>query len=469
MLNNEDLGAIGSASLFHAVSSIDDVLKNGSNIYSRGQGCEIQHASGRTLLDMAAGLWCVNVGYGRQELAQAAFDACSRMGFQHLFGSSASEEVVRLSDRLLNLFRTEANAPHMARVFYGSSGSDANDTAAKLVRYYNNLRGLPAKKKIISRTGAYHGLTLAAASLTGIPGYHKAFDLPGDGVIFTSCPHYYGYGETGESEVAFTDRLVAELESIIAREGSETIGAFIAEPVMGTGGVMLPPEGYFEKVQKVLDHHDILLIVDEVITGIGRTGSWFGTGKYGLKPDIVSLAKGLTSGYFPMSASIISDRIWNVLAEKSSETGTFMHGFTYSGHQVGSAVALANLNIIENEALVERAASSGDYLLQALRARVGDNPYVGDIRGSGLMIGIEFVADRATRRRFPEATGPHRVVAKHANQFGILTRALPFAPVTAFSPPMTITVEQMDEAVDRFAKALDAAMPELSVESKRPA
>jgi L-2,4-diaminobutyrate transaminase len=461
-LSNQDLVELGRNSLFHAVSSISDTQQNGAVIYSRGQGCQVEQASGRKLLDMCAGLWCVNVGYGRSELGAAAAEAMGRMGFQHLFGSVASEDAIRLSDRLLNLFREKANAPHMARVFFGSSGSDANDTALKLVRYYNNVRGLPKKKKVISRTGAYHGLTLASSGLTGISGYHTAFDVPGEDVIHTSCPHYYGYSKDGESETAFTDRLIAEIEDIIVCEGPDKIAAFIAEPVMGTGGVLLPPEGYFERLQPILDRHDILLIVDEVITGFGRTGEWFGTGKYGLKPDIVSLAKGLTSGYFPMSASLISDRIWSVLSDKSAEYGTFMHGFTYSGHQVGCAVANANLDIIENENLVADVSAKGDYLINALRARIGDNPYVGDIRGVGLMVGVEFVADRETRRPFDYKVGAHRIVAKHASEAGVLCRALPFAPVTSFSPSLAVTYDELDIAVDRYAAALQTATPLLA-------
>ena len=422
-LISEDLVQMGRQSLFHAASSIAEVQRIGPIVYSQGKGCEVVHLSGRKFLDMGGGLWCVNVGYGRTELGAAAAEAMTRMGFQHLFGSAASEDVIRLSDRLLNLFRTEASAPHMARIFYGSSGSDANDTAVKLVRYFNNLRGLPGKKKIIAREGAYHGVTVASGSLTGSPSYHKAFDLPMEGIIHTSCPHYFGFAQPGESEAAFTNRLIAELEGIIAREGGDTIAAFIAEPVMGAGGVFLPPAKYFERVQPILDRHDILLIVDEVVTGFGRTGSWFSSGKFNLKPDIVSLAKGLTSGYFPMSASIVSERIWSVLADKSADVGAFMHGFTFSGHPVGCAVAMANLDIIDAEGLVAQSALKGDYLLDRLRARIGENPFVGEIRGVGLMAGVEFVADRQSGRRFADSFGVHRVIAKHAFDAGLLVRA----------------------------------------------
>jgi L-2,4-diaminobutyrate transaminase len=259
---------------------------------------------------------------------------------------------------------------------------------------------------------------------------------------------------------------VGDLEQMIEREGTDTIAAFIAEPIMGTGGVLLPPKGYFERVQAVLDRHDILLVVDEVITGFGRLGEWFGTGAYGLRPDIVSLAKGLTSAYFPMSASIISDRIWSVLVETSAEAGAFMHGFTYSGHPVGAAVALANLDLMEREGMVENAATVGPHLLRSLKLELADHPFIGDIRGQGLMVGIEFVADKATKRPFAKGTAPHRVVARHATQHGVLTRALPFLPVNSFSPPLSITTEEINEAVKRYVAALTSAEAELKTMAK---
>lgn len=464
---NFDLKEMDRLSLFHPVTSIADQQQNGPTIYTSAQGVRIRNASGQELIDMGAGLWCVNIGYGRTELADAASNAMKSLSFQHHFGAAAAEDTIRLADRLLTLFREKANAPHMARVFFGTSGSDANDTAYKLVRYYNNLRGKPKKKKFIARLGGYHGLTHVASSLTGIDAYHTNFDQPVDGVLHTHCPHFFRYGLAGETEEAYTDRLVGDLEALIEREGPETIAAFIAEPVMGTGGVFLPPSGYFEKVQAVLDRYDILLVVDEVITGFGRTGQWFGTGTYGLRPDIVSLAKGLTSAYFPMSASIISDRIWQVLEEHSARTGTFMHGFTYSGHPVGSAVALANLDILENEKLAENAAALEQPFLDALRAKIGDHPFVGDIRGVGLMAGVEFVADRETRRFFAAGTAPHRIVAKYATQAGVLTRALPYVPVNSFSPPLSIGIADIEEAVDRYAAGLKAATPELEVLAKQ--
>tara|TARA_R110002049_G_scaffold201563_1_gene372291 strand:+ start:4637 stop:6046 length:1410 start_codon:yes stop_codon:yes gene_type:complete len=458
---NADLSAACRKTMLHPVSSVADLARTGPTLYKRAKGTMLEDSTGRVHVDMGAGLWCVNVGYGRPELVEAGAEALRNLSYQHHFGNSAAEDTVRLSERLVQLFAENAGAAHLNRVFYGTSGSDANDTAYKLVRYYNNLRGKPAKKKIISRIGSYHGLTAAATSLTGIEAYHKMFDLPLPGVLHTSCPHYYRYGQTGESEAQFSDRMVADLENLINREGPETIGAFIAEPVMGTGGVFLPPPGYFEKVQALLDRHDILLIADEVITGFGRLGHWFGTGAFNLKPDIVSLAKGLTSAYFPMSASMISDRVYDVLADKSDETGAFMHGFTYSGHPVGSAIALANIDVIERENLVERAGTSGRYLLKALQDATADNPFVGEVRGMGLMIGVEYVADKANNTPCPEGAAPHKIVSKHAFDQGVLPRALPFLPVNSFSPPLTATTAEMDEGVARFARALEAAMPEL--------
>lgn len=362
---------------------------------------------------------------------------------------------------MLSLLHEKAGATHLSKVFFGSGGSDANDTNYKLVRYYNNLRGKPEKKKFISRLGAYHGVTYAAASLTGIPLYHKAFDLPVEGVLHTSCPHFFRYAHGGESEIAFADRMVAEVEALIGKEGPETIAAFIAEPIMGTGGVLLPPATYFQKLQKLFDKHDILFIADEVITGFGRTGHWFATGGMQLKPDLVTLAKGITSAYFPVSASVISEKVWNVLKDASAEFGPVMHGFTYSGHPVGAALGLVNLDIMEGEGLIEQAAEVGAYLQMQLRDRIGGHPHVGDIRGMGQMIAVEFVADKAAKRFFDPKTSVHRIVAAKALEAGVLTRALPFIEVNSFSPPLCMPKGVVDQAVDRYAKALDAATPDL--------
>jgi L-2,4-diaminobutyrate transaminase len=380
---NYSLEDLDRETLFHPNTSIVDHLRKGPHIVAQGRGVRVRDHQGRDLIDCCAGLWCVNIGYGREEMGDAAKAAIDNLAYHHIFGGTSNEPIIRLAERVLSLFHDQAGAPHLSKVFFGSGGSDANDTNFKLVRYYNNLRGKPEKKKIISRAGAYHGLTYAAGSLTGIPAYHKAFDLPVAGVLHTSCPHYFRYALAGESEEAFTDRMVAEVESLIAKEGAETIAAFIAEPIMGTGGVLLPPKGYFEKLQKVFDRHDILFIADEVITGFGRTGHWFATGGMKLKPDIVTLAKGITSAYFPMSASVISEKNPTVLKDASPSSGRLCTA-SPTGHPVGGARS-SMIGIIEREGLVRQAAEVGPYLQNLLIERIGSNPHVGEICGAGQM------------------------------------------------------------------------------------
>ncbi|MCC6781079.1 MAG: aminotransferase class III-fold pyridoxal phosphate-dependent enzyme [Hyphomicrobiales bacterium] len=445
--------------VFHPATSIAEHLRHGPLVASSARGIWVQDEAGRNLMDFGAGLWCVNVGYGRRELADAARAAIENLSYFPLFFSCSNEPLIRLADRIISQFHENAGAKHLSKVFFGTSGSDANDTNFKLVRYYNNLRKQPKKKKIISRWGAYHGSTMASASLTGIPGYHKAFDLPGPDVMHASCPHFYRFAGADDTEERFVDRLIAEIKDIITREGADTIAAFIAEPVMGTGGVIIPPRGYFERLQTVLDENDILFIADEVISGLGRIGTYYATGLYSLRPDIVTLAKGLTSAYFPLSASVISERIWSVLSEASPEIGPFMHGFTYSGHPVGAAVAMANLDIIEQENLIRNAAEMGDLLLQRLRSGLDDHPYVGEVRGVGLMVGIEFVADKKSRRMFKNGAYPHRQVQLQCTKRSMLVRALPYGSVTSLSPPLTISAEEVEEGVRRYVAAAHAAIP----------
>jgi L-2,4-diaminobutyrate transaminase len=462
LARNISLEDIDRECLFHPNTSIADHLKKGPVIFSDGRGVRIRDQKGRDIIDCGAGLWCVNIGYGRQEMAEAAKSAIESLAYHHIFGGASNEPIIRLAERVLGLFHDKCNAPQMSKVFFGMGGSDANDTNFKLVRYYNNLRGKPEKKKIISRQGAYHGLTYAAGSLTGIPVYHKAFDLPVPGVLHVSCPHYFRFAQPGESEEAYADRLVAEIEALILREGPETVAAFIAEPIMGTGGVLIPPKGYFEKLQVVLDRHDVLFIADEVITGFGRTGHWFATGGMNLRPDIVTLAKGITSAYFPVSASVLSKRVWDVLADASPEMGPVMHGFTYSGHPVGGALGLVNIDILEREGLIEQSAEVGAYFLRSLKQRVGGHRFVGDVRGMGQMIAVELVADKAARRFFDPKAGAHRLLAAKAFENGVLSRALPFIEVTSFSPPLSMNKSEADEATERYARALDAVTDDLA-------
>jgi L-2,4-diaminobutyrate transaminase len=459
---NFPLEDIDRECLFHPNTSIADHMKKGPVIFSDGRGVRIRDQKGRDIIDCGAGLWCVNIGYGRPEMAEAAKKAVESLAYHHIFGGASNEPAIRLAERVLKLFHEKSDAPHLSKVFFGMGGSDANDTNYKLVRYYNHLRGKPEKKKFISRLGGYHGLTFAAASLTGIPVYHKAWDLPMHDVIHVSCPHYYRFGKAGESEEQFTDRLIAEIEAVIKREGADTIGAFIAEPIMGTGGVLIPPKGYFEKLQPLLQRHDILFVVDEVITGFGRTGHWFATGGMKLKPDIVTLAKGITSAYFPVSASVVSAKIWDVLAAASPEFGPVMHGFTYSGHPVGASLGLVNIDIMERDGLVEQAAEVGPYFLKILRERIGNHPFIGDVRGAGQMIAAELVADKATKRFFDPKVGAHRVLSAKAFEHGVLSRALPYIEATSFSPPLSMTRAEADEATERYAKALTECTDDLA-------
>ncbi len=453
---NISLEELDKQVLLHPVTSIAEHQDVGPVVYQKSGGVKVYDRHGKGYIDGAAALWCVNVGYGRTKLADVAAEEMARIGFYHTFGAASNEPQIRLAEKLLNLLHEHADCHHLGKVFFGLSGSDANDTQFKLVRYYNNLRGRPKKKKIISRIGAYHGVTGAAGSLTGIPLYHKAFDLPFEGVLHTACPHYWRDGKEGESEEQFAQRMADELEALIEKEGAETIAAFIAEPVMGTGGVLIPGGGYYDKVQALLRKHDILFIADEVICGFGRLGTWFGASYFGLKPDLMTFAKGLTSAYFPMSAVAISDEIWQVLADGSAEVGMFAHGFTYSGHPVGGAVGVANLEIMEAEDLIGNAAAVGPYFKQSLIERVGDHPNVGDIRGVGLILGVEYVGDRASKSA-PDMNPPaHKRVSVAAQERGLLTRALPFLPVNAFSPPLTFSRANVDETVGIFGDAVES-------------
>lgn len=465
--HNLSLEDMDRQSVFHPATSIADHLENGPNIMASAKGVRISNTKGKEFIDCGSGLWCVNVGYGREEIAAAAEKAMRDLSFNHMFGGNSNEAMIRLADRVLQLFHKEADATHLSKIFFGTSGSDANDTIFKLIIYYNNLRGRPEKKKIISRAGAYHGLTYAATSLTGITGYHKAFDSPMQGVFHTSCPHYYRFHEDGESEAEYCDRLIVELEDLIEREGPETVAGFYAEPIMGTGGVFIPPADYFTRVQELLEANDILFVADEVITGFGRTGSWFATGGMNLKPDFVTLAKGLTSAYFPVSGVVVSEKVWQVLKEESPKYGPVMHGFTYSGHPVGGAVGMANLDIMEREALPENAAKMGSYFRDTLRARIGDNPFIGEVRGEGLMMAIEFVADKEKRRWFDASDAVHRIFGAAALEAGVLARPLPMIEVVGLSPPLCITKPEVDEAIDRLASALDTVTPQLERLAKK--
>ena len=428
----------------HPFTSVPALLSDGPLVIRRGDGVIIEDDGGREMIDAAAGLWCVNVGYGRREIIEAVYRQMNDLAYFHSFGGMTHESIARLADRLVGLAPTG-----MRRAFFGNSGSDANDTAMKLVALYNNLRGKTNKKRIISRLRGYHGVTVGAGSLTGLTNVHRLFDLPLASVIHVEPPDTY-------REPDLSGRDYAErLDLAIQAAGPETVGAFIAEPVMGTGGVLVPPDDYFVEVRRVLDRHDVLLILDEVISGFGRLGTWFGADRFRVAPDIMTVAKGLTSSYLPMSAVIVGDRVWSVMEEHKDTVGVFGHGFTTTGHPAAAAAAYANLDIIERESLVARAGKLGKRLFTDLRAQIADHPLVGDIRGSGLMVGIELVEDKEARRNFAPERGIATRLQRAAIEERLLIRALPVNDVVAMSPPFVIEESDLDECVTRFARALN--------------
>lgn len=339
-----------------------------------------------------------------------------------------------------------------SKIYYGSSGSDANDTQVKLVWYMNNALGRPKKKKIIARLKGYHGVTVASASLTGLPYNHVDFDLPIQGVLHTSCPHHYRFAEPGETEEAFSARMAAELEEMILREGPDTVAAFIAEPVMGAGGAITPPKGYFEAIQTVCARHDVLMISDEVITGFGRTGEWFGCTAVGYKPDTLSCAKALTSAYFPLSAIFIPEHVNEILVDQSRKIGTFGHGNTYSGHPVGCAVALKTLEIYQRDDIIGHVRRISPRFLARLE-RLAEHPLIGDARGLGLIGGIEFVKDKATREQFEAKKAVAAKSCAFAQDEGLIVRPLAGDRV-AFCPPLIINGDEIDDLFDRYERAL---------------
>jgi len=440
--------AADQRSQFHPFTSIADLQREGPTVMASGAGVRVRDIEGREYLDGMAGLWCVNLGYGRREIVDAISAQSERLSFFHTFNGMTSDVVAECAEALL------ARAPvPMARVFFGASGSDANETQLKLIWYYNNLRGKPDKKKIIARWNSYHGSGVATASLTGLPSMHNLFDLPKGPILHVTAPNHYRNAPEGMSERDFSRLLAKELEELIAREGADTIAAFFAEPVMGAGGLIAPPEGYFEEIVPILRRNDILLVLDEVVSGFGRLGTYWGGQAFGVEPDLITAAKGVTSGYFPMSVCFISPRVWDVIEGEAEKTGVFGHGYTYSAHPVGAAAALATLKLIDDMKLVDHVADVGPYLHAAMREKIGQHHAVGNIRGHGLMLGIELVKDRASKESFPMADRTGRQVLKAAAARGLITRAL--GDIMVFAPPLVITRSEVDELVEKFARSLD--------------
>ena len=452
MLTNDRLAAWDREHFFHPSTHLAQHARaeTPSRIMTGGSGVYVEDRDGKRLLDAFAGLYCVNVGYGRQEIAEAIAEQARTLAYYHAYVGHGTEASITLAKMIL-----ERAPKHMSKVYFGLSGSDANETNIKMVWYYNNVLGRPQKKKIISRWRGYHGSGLMTGSLTGLAAFHKKFDLPLPGVFHTVAPYYYRRPRLEMSEADFVAFCVAELEALIAREGAETIAAFIGEPVLGTGGIAPPPEGYWPAIQAVLKKNDILLIADEVVTGFGRTGAMFGSDTYGIEPDIMTIAKGLTSAYAPLSGSIFSERVWEVLMRGTDEGGPIGHGWTYSGHPIGAAAGIANLKLVDELGLVKNAAEVGAYFNAAMRDAFAGHPHVGDVRGVGLLCAVEFVADKDSRTFFDASEKVGGRLAAGLASRGVIARAMPEGDIIGFAPPLCLTREEADIIVARFREAVD--------------
>ena len=442
-----DFEALDQARLFHPNTNLAAYHKSGPLVLSRGEGVFVWDNHGKRYLEGMAGLWCTSLGYGDEELAQAAYDQIRQLSFTHLFAGKSHEPGILLADKLVGMAPFDAS-----RVFYGNSGSDGNDTQIKLVWYYHNAIGKPHKKKIISRQKAYHGVTVAAAGLTGLPPFHRHFDVPLDFVRHTDCPYYYRNAEPGESEEDYATRLADNLEQLILAEDPDTVAAFIAEPLMGVGGVLLPPATYFPKIQAVLDKYDILLIDDEVICGFGRTGNTWGAQTFHMKPTTLTAAKALSSAYLPISAVIVPEFLYEPMVEPSGQAGLFGHGFTYSGHPVAAAVALKTLEIYEERKLYEHVRKLTPKF-QTLLNGLGNHPLVGEARGVGLVGAVELVKNRDSKESFEASLAMGAKCMAFCQDHGLIVRAI--GDAVAVCPPYIVTEEQVEEIFTLFERGLN--------------
>ncbi|MFK8082253.1 MAG: aspartate aminotransferase family protein [Granulosicoccus sp.] len=425
-----------------------------SRVIRTASGVYIEDRDGNRLLDAFAGLYCVNAGYGRQEIAEAIADQARELAYYHAYVGHGTEASITLSKMILD--RAPAN---MSKVYFGLSGSDANETNVKLIWYYNNILGRPEKKKIISRWRGYHGSGLVTGSLTGLELFHKKFDLPFESIIHTEAPYYFRRANLDQSEEEFCAHCVSELEMLIEREGAGTIAAFIGEPVLGTGGLVPPPSGYWKAIQAVLKKHDILLIADEVVTGFGRLGTMFGSEHYGIEADLITIAKGLTSAYAPLSGSIVSEKIWKVLEQGTDENGPIGHGWTYSSHPVCAAAGVANLKLLDDLNLIANAGEVGAYFNQSMKSTLADHAHVGEVRGEGLLCAVEFVKDKGSRTFYDaaEKIGP-QVSAALLAQDKVIARAMPQGDILGFAPPFCLTRQETDMVVEATARAVKTVL-----------
>jgi 4-aminobutyrate--pyruvate transaminase len=432
---------------FHPATNARRHEAIGPMVIERGEGVRVYDDQGKDYIEGLAGLWSVAVGFGEERLAKTAYEQMRKLPYYHSFSHKSHPSAIALAERLVRMAPGKLSKAH-----FTSSGSEANDFAIKLIWYYNNALGRPQKKKIISRQRAYHGVSIASASLTGLPAFQRDFDLPLGFARHVSCPHFWRGAKPGESEEDFATRLAVELEETIRSEGADTVAAFIGEPVMGAGGVIPPPSTYWEKIQAVCRRHDVLVVADEVITGFGRTGRMFGSNYYDIAPDVLVVSKALTSSYVPLSAVVFSDKIYQAVADNSAKIGVFAHGFTASGHPVATAVALENLDIIEEKGLVANAAALSPHFLSKLK-QFADHPYVGEARGVGLIGALELVADKASKAAFAQPGAVGGKLAEFCHEEGLIIRAI--GEIIAFCPPLVITSSEIDEMFARFARALD--------------
>ena len=455
MLTNDQIAVWDRENFFHPSTHLAMHVRGETptRVIRTGEGVYITDRDGRRMLDAFAGLYCVNVGYGRGQIAEAIADQAKELAYYHAYVGHGTEASITLAKMVM-----ERAPKGMSKVYFGLSGSDANETNIKLVWYYNNILGRPEKKKIISRWRGYHGSGLMTGSLTGLELFHKKFDLPLAQVIHTDAPYYFRREDAGLSEEAFSAQCAARLEELILAEGPDTVAAFIGEPVLGTGGIVPPPAGYWAAIQAVLKKYDILLIADEVVTGFGRLGSMFGSDHYGITPDFITIAKGLTSAYAPLSGSIVSDRVWKVLEQGTDENGPIGHGWTYSAHPIGAAAGVANLKLIDELGLVENAGRMGAALKAGLQDSLADHRHVGEVRGEGLMCAVELVEDRDSRTFFDPARKIGPAIAAKMAEMGVIARAMPQGDIIGYAPPFCITEAEVEAVVAATAEAVRAVL-----------
>ena len=442
----------------HAYTNAKKHLEIGPLVIDRGEGVHVFDTAGNRYIEAMAGLWSVAVGFGEARLVQAATRQMEKLPFYHNFSHKSHGPLIDLAEKLV----TMSPAP-MSKAFFTNSGSEANDTVLKLIWYRSNALGLSARKKVIARERAYHGVTIASASLTGLPNNHRSFDLPIPGILRAGSPHHWRDAQPGESEEAFATRRAEELEQLILAEGPETIAAFFGEPVMGAGGVIVPPRTYWAKIQAVLRKYDILLVADEVICGFGRTGKMFGCQTYDIQPDILVLSKALSSSYLPISAFLANDKVLDPVIAESDRIGTFGHGFTGGGHPVAAAVALESVRLIEERNLVQNASASGERLRAGLN-QLRDHSLVGEVRGVGLIAAVELVVDKTTKAALEPVGRLGGLVSAEMQSQGVISRNM--GDAIAFCPPLIITASEVDDLLDRFRRALDRVAIDLKSSAK---